>query len=317
MVQHVSGPTHRLGHTLDLIAIFSQYQPTDVRINPAGIVSDHALIVCHLPARTMSSCPTSTRTVRSWKNVDQAVLRQAITDSPIGRPPSSATAAEMFDIYDVALRDIADRLAPSHVVTTRNCPLTPWFDADCRLIRRDSRRLERRYRRTKTDEDRLAWTQAVKRTNVDFQEKKDAYWRARLTGDSRNSSKLWKSVSKILRRDKNTRSHRPPTITASSFASFFEQKIASIRSNTEGIPPPEILTLTTTKFGEFKQCSELEVRRAIMTYPTKSCILYPLPTSILKDMLDVLLPFLTALINISLRDGNLPCSQKHALLHLC
>jgi hypothetical protein len=31
-------------------------------------------------------------------------------------------------------------------------------------------------------------------------------------------------------------------------------------------------------------------------------------------MIDVLLPFVTALINASLRDGFLPASQKHAII---
>jgi hypothetical protein len=51
-----------------------------------------------------------------------------------------------------------------------------------------------------------------------------------------------------------------------------------------------------------------------MNSPTKSCSLDPLPTFLLKEMIDMLLPFLTALINASLRDGFLPASQKHAII---
>ena len=50
--------------------------------------------------------------------------------------------------------------------------------------------------------------------------------------------------------------------------------------------------------------------------PTKSCILDPIPTSLLKnsDMLDVLLPLLTKSINYSLSSGDVPVSCKRALV---
>jgi hypothetical protein len=38
----------------------------------------------------------------------------------------------------------------------------PWYDADCRATRRRSRMLERRYRRTQSDADRLEWIQQLR-----------------------------------------------------------------------------------------------------------------------------------------------------------
>jgi len=48
-----------------------------------------------------------------------------------------------------------------------------------------------------------------------------------------------------------------------------------------------------------------------MQSPTKSCALDPIPTFLLKEMVDVLLPNLTAMVNTSLREGRLPSSHKH------
>jgi hypothetical protein len=194
MIQHVDGPTYRLGGALDLVATFSNYRVTDICVDPAGIVSDHGLITCRLPSRARCSCPTLQRIVRNWRNVDREILRQAIVDSPLGRPSSTATAAELFETYEAVLRGIADRLAPTHVVSGRVRPLSPWFDAECRAIRHECRRLERRYRRTKSDNDRCAWTKAVRQKNVDFQAKKDDYWTKRLSRHAQSSSKLWQSI---------------------------------------------------------------------------------------------------------------------------
>ena len=51
-----------------------------------------------------------------------------------------------------------------------------------------------------------------------------------------------------------------------------------------------------------------------MESPTKSCALDHVPTFLLKELIDVLLPFITAMVNASLREGRLPVSQKHAII---
>jgi len=56
------------------------------------------------------------------------------------------------------------------------------------------------------------------------------------------------------------------------------------------------------------------VRRLITMAPTKSCALDPIPTFLLKEVIDVLLPYLTSMVNASLREGRLPQSQKHAVV---
>ena len=41
---------------------------------------------------------------------------------------------------------------------------------------------------------------------------------------------------------------------------------------------------------------------------------YKFPTFILKDSLDALLTYVTAMVNAMLRDGRLPASQKTAII---
>jgi len=51
-----------------------------------------------------------------------------------------------------------------------------------------------------------------------------------------------------------------------------------------------------------------------MQSPTKSCALDPIQTFLLKEMVNVLLSYLTATINTSLREGQLQSSHKHAVV---
>ena len=51
-----------------------------------------------------------------------------------------------------------------------------------------------------------------------------------------------------------------------------------------------------------------------MQSPVKSCMLDPVPTFLVPESVDLLLPFLTTLVNTSLMQGRLPASQKHAIV---
>jgi len=51
-----------------------------------------------------------------------------------------------------------------------------------------------------------------------------------------------------------------------------------------------------------------------MESPTKSCTLDPIPTFLLKESIDVLLPYMTVMINATLQTGYMPATQKHAIV---
>jgi hypothetical protein len=57
-----------------------------------------------------------------------------------------------------------------------------------------------------------------------------------------------------------------------------------------------------------------ELRRIILSSPPKSCELDPLPTFLLQEFVDILLPLLTTLCNRSLQEGILPPTQKRSIL---
>ena len=167
MVQHVVGPTHVHGGTLDLVATFSDTPLSRIVIDPAGMSSDHSLVTAFMPVHHRID-PACIRQVRSWKKVDLSAFREAIRGSALASPSPTSVSSELFEIYDGCLRRIADRFAPEHTACSKVRPLSPWFDADCRAIRRNCRRLERCYRRTKSAQDRAAWTAAVRQKHVNF-----------------------------------------------------------------------------------------------------------------------------------------------------
>ena len=194
-------------------------------------------------------------------------------------------------------------------------PLCPWFDAECRAIRRHCRHHERRYRRTRDPADEATYIAATRDKHTMYDEKKKTYWSGRITSDGRSPTKLWRSLNTLLQRDKRTADDITPTSSeADAFLRFFDDKVKAVRTSTEDQPLPTSTSTTDASLSVLSPCTEEEVRRFIMQSPTKSCTLDPIPTFLLKEMVDVLLPYVTAMINTSLREGRLPSSHKHAVV---
>ena len=102
-----------------------------------------------------------TQTCRPWRKMDRAAFNAALLSSPLCARSEDElrhmTSTELFDVYDATLRQIADDHAPASTTVRRIRPLSRWFDSDCRMSRRKTRQLERRYRRSFSDADCAAW----------------------------------------------------------------------------------------------------------------------------------------------------------------
>ena len=166
--------------------------------------------------------------------------------------PDDADVEQLFESYDAVLRDIADKLAPMHTIRRGPGWPTPWFDDECRAERRNCRRLERRYRRTRRAEDRRLWVDAARRRLRLNRAKYEEYWVGRLNQCGRSSSLLWRSLSPLLGRDRDVAGNTDHT--ADSFAEFFDKKVRDVRSATAGLLPPPISRTASSSLASFRPC---------------------------------------------------------------
>ena len=199
-----------------LVIIHEFYGDTtlaDVVVDPPGIIAYHSLVVRRLPAE-VGPQSSVLQQVRAWRQVDPDDLMQALQASPLCQP-----VADHADVntYDRVLRDIANQLAPRHNVQRRSDRRTPWFDDECRSARTDCCRRESRYRRTRDIADRRLWVDAARRRFRLYHSKKEAFWMDRVSQDSRNSAQLWRSLSTMLGKNRDT-SSTPRTSSPSSFS---------------------------------------------------------------------------------------------------
>ena len=105
--------------------------------------------------------------------------------------------------------------------------------------------------------------------------------------------------------------------TENFFAQKIENKNASLANlSTSSVPslPATDITCVKEQFTGFRTLSQEQVRMLISKAAGKSCQLDPIPTPIVLKLLDVLLPVITKLINLSFDTGRFAEAWKEALV---
>ena len=106
------------------------------------------------------------------------------------------------------------------------------------------------------------------------------------------------------------------------FRNFFAQKIENINaslanlstSSVPSLPATDITCLKEQFLTGFRTLSQEQVRMLISKAAGKSCQLDPIPTPIVLKLVDVLLPVITKLINLSFDIGRFAEAWKEALV---
>ena len=126
---------------------------------------------------------------------------------------------------------------------------------------------------------------------------------------------LWNSINNILHRIPHPALPEFTSVKSlcDHFSRYFVDKIETIRSkfpvhNIPQVRKPEI----RSKMNVFERASEDEIKKLILSSSSKSCDLDPIPTSVLKNCLDILITPITDIINISMETSTFPQSFKEA-----
>ena len=112
-----------------------------------------------------------------------------------------------------------------------------------------------------------------------------------------------------------------PTIYPSAdlpciFIKHFTKKVEKLRANMllNMLPQHLLLGQLRQTFYSFEKVSQFSVKECILIYAPKSCELEPIPSKLLIECLDSILPSLTDLFNSSLASGIFPQCFKSPLV---
>ena len=216
--------------------------------------------------------------------------------------------ADLVYCYIKSLADVLDKHAPMRkkVMTAR--PLVPWFNEKIKLARRRKRKAERKWRCTGRREDMLDYKAKKNYVNQIMNEARITFYQDFIENNSTDQRKLFIAAKTLLNQG-NQRSVFPPCVNKLKFANqmgqCFVEKIRNIHSKLDNlaftlpIDPHDSgadVQPTVAQFNAFTALSEDHVRQLIHDSSKKSCSLDLLPTSVVLDYVDILLPAITKII---------------------
>ena len=313
--QLVDKPTHLHGHILDLILSPSD-QDTIADVKICDFVSDHALVKCSVTFPCQVAHTPNVVQYRRYHCINMSDFRLDLKNTSFVKSPADAVV-DLCEQYVHDLGHVLDRHAPlvSRMIKKDSAD---WMSDDYRRAKSLRRQFERTWHRAKNPLNRSRLRRQIVRCNALVNKDKSDYYSKLISDNSHDSRKLWRELHKTLNKvsDAALPSHESKKSLADQFASFFSNKIKKIRDNfgsigTENdIHPPS----DPPKINVFRQVSEEAVDKIIKTSPTKSCLLDPLPTFLIKECIDILLPSLTKLVNCSLMEGCVPDAFKSAVV---
>ena len=106
-----------------------------------------------------------------------------------------------------------------------------------------------------------------------------------------------------------------PELIPGRFADFLSDKIQTLRDelgNSVTYIAPDHDPCPSVSFHQFRTVPEDSVRKIIMSSPSKSYSLDPVPTWLLTHCLDELTPTITNIVNLSFQNGRFSNALKFA-----
>ena len=143
--------------------------------------------------------------------------------------------------------------------------------------------------------------QKTTRTVDVYTDKERCYWTDRITENSNNARRLWTDLNELMHRDNKDSSNVPHTPDeavkqANDFLHYFNNKVESVRAETDLAPPPIIEQGDGSLMENFMTMKPEQIVRMINSSTNKSCTLDPVPTEIIKKCSDLLAPFITEIL---------------------
>jgi hypothetical protein len=318
LVQHVRSPTHRHGHTLDLIitrsenALVWSSTPTEL------CLSDHFPVFSTLAVARVEK-PMQTVSYRKVKQVNITQLTELLRESPLAETTEDPQLDELTALYDSELQRILDQLAPLKTRTIRVRVEAEWYNMDIRLLKQERRQAERRWLKTQLPADRRHYQEKRVAVNASIHNAKKNHFRERVAACDGDQRKLFQISNRLLGRAKDTALPSASAVTAlpDLFSDFFITKINTIRSSIASQPVAASSTSAASvnsSLSDFAPVTLQQVTTLINSFASKSCDLDPLPTQLVKGALPVLATPIMHIVNASLSSGVFPSVYKEALV---
>ena len=315
LVKVINKPTHRCGHIIDWVIVRPDDDIHRKSTVTDSLESDHYCTKSYFNI-SVSKPSTLYRTVRNIANIDRPSF---IADLSGVSEFSSVENANQFCDF---LRTVLDKHAPPSLRKVITYSSSPWFESirdELFIAKKERRQAERKWRNTKLTIFKDMYGQAKHKVSKLVHTAKRKFYAERIALAS-SSKELHQIVNTLSNR------HPPkilPTIHPSAdlpsiFIKHFTNKVEKLRDNiaSEYVTSTLVTGTTAATFTSFKKVSQLTVKECILNSAPKSCELDPIPSKLLIECLDSILPSLTDLLTLLLHLESSHNASNQLLSHL-
>ena len=317
---HATQATHRAGNVLDLIIDRNDDEnfvhSVDVH-DP--MISDHFTLMCSLDIRK-PGYERRTISCRNLKLINSDAFRDSIEKSSLLKV-DFVDLPQSVELYNSELLSILDFHAPLSTRTVTVRPAAPWYSNEIKIEKRKRRQLERRWRESRLPQDRLRFTEQCRLVNRLLWSSRASYYSQIVNENQSDQRKLFGIVDKLLHAqpDISYPPHSTSSELANCFIKFFVDKINTIHHSLDErclqdsrlYEDTPVCSCSLDHFVDVPIDDLFSISRPMAR---KACDLDPIPGSLLITNLDVLMPVITGIVNLSLKSGSMPAKLKEAVL---
>ena len=314
LTQAVNDVTHRKGNTVDWVVFREDDNLLKSVTVDQNLASDHFAVNCVLYI-SRPNLPKQFRDVRNLKSINLSEFKKDL----VSAMPAAPSALQLNSV----LRATLDRHAPASRRLVTHRTNTEWFSSvgpELTAAKQERRRAERRWRATGLTVHRQIFQKARDRVTEIVHNAKSVFYSAKILACD-TAKKLFNTTNNILGK---VASNTLPTLyqlceLPQKFSDFFVGKIDKIREKLDNST-----SVDTNKFPEkiyngekltcFQPVSSEYVKKMCLKCAPKSCELDMIPTELLFQCIDEVVPSLTYVINSSITTGCVPDIFKSAIV---
>ncbi|KAJ8018487.1 RNA-directed DNA polymerase from mobile element jockey [Holothuria leucospilota] len=309
-----SSPTHTSGHTLDLVITRSNSRIDVTSVLADHFLSDHCFIHTSLIC-TSVEFDRKTMVYRNINRIDMDEFKKDLSQSALC-DDNLNDLHSIISTYGYSLKTLLDKHTPVKSKTVTIKPSQPWFTSSLNSFKRVRRQLEKKWLCSRTQDDLNAFKKARNDFIAACDDVKRGYFSRQVQDCKGDQKKLFLLINKLTFR--STSNQLPPSIDnkslADGFGEFFQKKVnriasdVSIMCTNEAFQPiaDQFSCADITEFSNFATLSQADVLKLINKSASKHCILDPVPTKIVKECIEILLPVITNIINLCMEHGEFP-----------
>ncbi len=183
--------------------------------------------------------------------------------------------------------NILETVAPIKLKKIREKRAVPWYNSYIHSLKKETRNLERKWRKTNLEVFRIAWKNSMSSYKQTLKVARTEHIRNLIDNNQNNPRFLFSTVARLTNKQISPNLNIPSHFNSNDFMNLFTDKIDNIRNTITNVDSTASSTSALfialkEKLHCFTTIGQDELNKRITAYKPTTCLLDPVPTKLLK-----------------------------------